>query len=45
MIVENLVTMSYIDTVWGLRCRRMAIDLVATLGIVWPDEFAGLELP
>ena len=37
VILENLVTMSYIDTVWGVRCRRMAIALAADLGIAWPD--------
>lgn len=45
VIVENLVTMSYIDTIWGLRCRRMAIDLVAELGIVWPDDILHGDVP
>lgn len=38
VIIENLVTMSYIGTEWGMGCRKMAISLMAELGIIWPNE-------
>lgn len=37
-VVENMVTMSYLDTMWGQECRAMAIALVAELGILWTDD-------
>lgn len=37
VILENLVTLSYTPTIFGQRCRGMAVKLAAELGIIWPE--------